>query len=223
MVPALCNYARTNSARHSRGHWTRRRTEGGRFTTRSPPICLTVCHHSRHCLWSQPTIKRLTTSAFVPLPPVLNSATTWAALANNALNLDDAGQPLTYASSKAGHNAQKWNIAEAEELDRLLSTDTIRPLTTSEQPLGRRRDTTYYNPQTKEKQTASGERTFRIRGTIGGDRVNYPRPTTARTAAMPLVKMLIHSVISDNAHWLTIDIKDFYLNTPLPRPEYLRI
>ena len=93
----------------------------------------------------------------------------------------------------------------------------------TDQPLQRRRDTTYYNPQTKEKETASGERTFCIRGTIGGDRVNYPGPTTARTAAMPLVKMLIHSVISDNAHWLTIDIKDFYLNTPLPRPEYLRI
>ena len=40
---------------------------------------------------------------------------------------------------------------------------------------------------------------------------------------MPLVKILIHLVISDNANWLTIDTKDFYLNTPLPRPEYLRI
>ena len=40
---------------------------------------------------------------------------------------------------------------------------------------------------------------------------------------MPLVKILLHSVISDNSHWLTIDIKDYYLNTPLPRPEYLRI
>lgn len=45
----------------------------------------------------------------------------------------------------------------------------------------------------------------------------------ARTAAMPLVKMLVQSVISDNSKWLTIDIKDYYLNTPLPRPEYLRM
>ena len=91
------------------------------------------------------------------------------------------------------------------------------------QSLDRRRDATYYNPQTKEKETASGERPYRIRGTIGGDRVHYPGPTTARAAAMPLVKIFIHSVTSDNAQWLTIDIKDFYLNTPLPRPEYLRI
>ena len=155
----------------------------------------------------------------VPLPPTLYVPP----VANNALNLDDAGQPLTYASAKSGRNASQWQIAETEELDRLLRTATIRPMFVTDQPLQRRRDTTYYNPQTKEKETASGERTFCIRGTIGGDRVNYPGPTTARTAAMPLVKMLIHSVISDNAHWLTIDIKDFYLNTPLPRPEYLRI
>ena len=155
----------------------------------------------------------------VPLPPTLYAPR----VANNALNLDDAGQPLTYASAKAGSNAPQWQIAEIEELDRLLRTETIRPMFVADQPLQRRRDTTYYNPQTKEKETTSGERTFRIRGTIGGDRVNYPGPTTARTAAMLLVKILIHSVVSDKAQWLTIDIKDFYLNTPLPRPEYLRI
>ena len=61
----------------------------------------------------------------VPLPSVLITAPTWSALANNALNLDDTEQPLTYASGKARHNAQKWDIAEAEEVDRLLSTDAI--------------------------------------------------------------------------------------------------
>jgi hypothetical protein len=40
---------------------------------------------------------------------------------------------------------------------------------------------------------------------------------------MPAIKLLIHSVISDNANWMTIDIKDYYLNTPLLRPEYVRI
>ena len=35
--------------------------------------------------------------------------------------------------------------------------------------------------------------------------------------------MPLQSVISDGSKWLTIDIKDYYLNTPLPRPEYLRI
>ena len=38
---------------------------------------------------------------------------------------------------------------------------------------------------------------------------------------MPLVKMLVQSVISDYRKWLTIDMKDYNLNTPLPRLEYL--
>ena len=116
-----------------------------------------------------------------------------------------------------------WQEAEAEELDRLLKTATIRPIHYKDQSTERHADTTYYNPQTKEKEDSAGVKTNRIRGTIGGDRINYPGPTTARTAAMPLVKMLIHSVISDNAQWMTVDIKDFYLNTPLQRPEYLRV
>ena len=159
----------------------------------------------------------------IPVPPHITTSSFQPASANTALNLDDRGQPLTYASAKAGTNAPHWQHAESEELDRLLATHTIRPLQYSDQPLHRRQDTTYYNPQTKEKETPDGRRTYRIRGTIGGDRVNYPGPTTARTAAMSLVKILIHSVISDNAQWLTIDIKDFYLSTPLPRPEYPRI
>ena len=182
----------------------------------SPPISLDQHEHGPNLPLRIPPLR-----PSIPLPPRLH--TTPPAIANTALNLDASGQPLTYASAKAGLNAHKWQIAETEELDRLLNTNTIRPILIAAQPLERRRDTTYYNPQTKEKETASGERTYRIRGTIGGDRVNYPGPTTARTAAMPLVKILLHSVISDDAHWLTIDIKDFYLNTPLPRPEYLRI
>ena len=40
---------------------------------------------------------------------------------------------------------------------------------------------------------------------------------------MPVVKLLLQSVISDDLNWMTLDIKDYYLNTPLPRPEYIRI
>ena len=138
----------------------------------------------------------------VPLPVQLASPVTFppqSPAANNTLNLDDHGQPLRYASTKAGPNALRWEQAESEELDRLLATATIRPIFLNEQPIERRKDTTYYNPQTKEKETAAGERTYRIRGTIGGDRIHYPGPTTARTAAMPLVKILLQSLISDES------------------------
>jgi len=40
---------------------------------------------------------------------------------------------------------------------------------------------------------------------------------------MPVVKMLLQSVVSDDAEFMTIDIKDFYLNTELPRSEWMRL
>jgi hypothetical protein len=40
---------------------------------------------------------------------------------------------------------------------------------------------------------------------------------------MDVVKILLQSTVSDHANWMTADIKDFYLMTPLERPEYIRI
>lgn len=139
------------------------------------------------------------------------------------LNLDDLGRPLKYRSAKSGPNTLHWLQAEGEEIQRLLDTATIRAIHAADQPDERSGKRIYYNPQVKEKEASDGTTTYRVRGTIGGDRINYPGPTTARTAAMPLVKLLLQSVISDNKRFLTLDIKDFYLNTPLDRPEYLRV
>ena len=99
----------------------------------------------------------------------------------------------------------------------------MTPIHGKDQPHDRRGDTSYYNPQIKEKLDSNGDKTFRVRGTIGGDRMNYPGETSADTAAMPVVKLLLQSVISDDQNWMTLDIKDYYLNTPLHRAEYIRI
>lgn len=40
---------------------------------------------------------------------------------------------------------------------------------------------------------------------------------------MATVKIFLHSVVSEEKQWMTIDIKDYYLGTPLTRPEYIRI
>jgi hypothetical protein len=64
----------------------------------------------------------------------------------------------------------------------------------------------------------------RVRHTIGGDRINYPGNTSTKTADMTTVKTLANSVISTpNARFMTGDLKDFYLGTPLDRYEYIRI
>ena len=159
-----------------------------------------------------------------PEPPVTRSRTTaTSASAASSLNLAPDGSLLTYAKAIRGDQELHWRQAEIDEFDRLFSSNTMKPLYHHEQPLQRRKDTSYYNPQIKEKEDAAGHRIYRIRGTIGGDRINYPGETSASTAAMPVVKILLQSVVSDGSNWMTLDIKDYYLNTPLSRPEYICI
>jgi hypothetical protein len=56
----------------------------------------------------------------------------------------------------------------------------------------------------------------RTRLTVGGDQVEYPGDKSTRTAGLTTAKILINSVISTmGAKFLVIDIKKFYLNTPL--------
>jgi len=119
-----------------------------------------------------------------------------------SLNLDESGSPLTHASALSGPDRELWEQADFEELVRLVTTETIRAIHIHEQPADRRSDTTYYNPQVKEKYV-DGVRTRRTRGTAGGDRINYPGEVKANVADLAVVKMLIHSVVSDRAHWMS--------------------
>lgn len=140
------------------------------------------------------------------------------------LNLDSLGRPLTYRTALAGPDHDYWVTAENEEYDRLFATETMHPTVMAAIPHDRRGDVTYYNPQTKEKLDDTGDKVYRIRGTAGGDKVNYPFDVSARTADLDAVKILIHSVVSDSeAKLASADISDFYLNTPMDRPEFVRI
>ena len=59
---------------------------------------------------------------------------------------------------------------------------------------------------------------------MGGDKVNYDEDCATPTADIMLVKILWNSTIStDSAHFMTCDVKNFYLNVPLDHPEYVRI
>jgi hypothetical protein len=66
--------------------------------------------------------------------------------------------------------------------------------------------------------------THRTRLTTGGDRVNYPGDAGTPTADMILFKILLNSIISTKgARCVMVDIKDFYLCTPMKRFEYMRL
>ena len=64
----------------------------------------------------------------------------------------------------------------------------------------------------------------RVRLTVGGNRINYPINCGTPTADMLTVKLLLNSVISTKgAKVMSIDIKNFYLNTPMARYKYMRL
>jgi hypothetical protein len=145
----------------------------------------------------------------------------------DTLNLDAYGKPLTYASAKRGPDCLAWAKAEAEEIIRLMLSGTIVHISHTLVPQDRwnSNEIVYYNPDVKKKRKDDGTIQFHVRGTAGGNLLNVPYDVYARTASLDTVKLLMHSVISGNYSWMTIDIADFYLGTPLPaaRYEYLRI
>jgi hypothetical protein len=84
------------------------------------------------------------------------------------------------------------------------------------------RKTTYgkivcdYKPHKKEKE--------RVRLTVGGDRLDYSGDVATSTADITTFKILINSTLSTkDAAMMMMDIKNYYLGTPLPRFEYMKM
>jgi hypothetical protein len=73
-----------------------------------------------------------------------------------------------------------------------------------------------YKPHKKEKE--------RVRLTIGGDRLDYSGDVATSTADITTFKILINSTLStSDAAMMMMDIKNYYLGTPLPRFEYMKM
>jgi hypothetical protein len=73
-----------------------------------------------------------------------------------------------------------------------------------------------YKPHKKEKE--------RVRLTVGGDRLDYSGDVATSTADIATFKILINSALStEDAAMMMMDIKNYYLGTPLPRFEYMKM
>ncbi len=73
-----------------------------------------------------------------------------------------------------------------------------------------------YQSQKKEKHC--------VRLTVGSDWINYPGNKSTPVANLTTAKLLINSTISTpGAKFLGIDPTNFYLNTPMPNPKYMRL
>jgi hypothetical protein len=73
-----------------------------------------------------------------------------------------------------------------------------------------------YKPHKKEKE--------RARLTVGGDILDYSGDVATSTADITTFKILINSTLSTkDAVMMMMDIKNYYIGTPLPRFEYMRM
>jgi hypothetical protein len=60
--------------------------------------------------------------------------------------------------------------------------------------------------------------------TVGGDRFNYSRDIATSTADITTFKILINSTLStEDAAMMMVEIKDYYIGTPLPQFEYMKL
>ena len=65
---------------------------------------------------------------------------------------------------------------------------------------------------------------YRTRLTVGGNLIVYLGDCGTSTVDLLTVKLLLNSVISTpDSKFMTIDIKDFYLNTPMDCFEYIKL
>ncbi len=59
---------------------------------------------------------------------------------------------------------------------------------------------------------------------MGGNLINYPDGCGTPTVNLLIVKLMFNSVIStSNGKFMNIDIKDFYIMTPMDRYEYFKM
>jgi hypothetical protein len=73
-----------------------------------------------------------------------------------------------------------------------------------------------YKPHKKEKE--------RVRLTVGGDKLYYSGDVVTSTADITMFKILINSTLStEDAAVMMMDIKNYYLGTPLPRYKYMKM
>ena len=133
------------------------------------------------------------------------------------------GISLEYRHLVRRPNKDVWIRAFANNLVRLVkSVGTRMPAGTntlffvSKSGILRGRVVTY--AQIVASLCPHNSKVHRVRYTGGSDKLNFPSITTTNYASLNTSKILINSNLSTpNARFLTLDIKDFYYNTPMTR------
>ena len=116
----------------------------------------------------------------------------------------------------------EWDRLATGKLDKVKGSNTISFIPPSQIPGAPK--VTYGNFVCDHRPLKAEP--LRVRLTVGGDRLDYPYDTASPASNLVDAKLLINSVILDaniGAQFMVADLKDFFLNTPMERAEYMKI
>ena len=128
---------------------------------------------------------------------------------------------LSYNHLVEGPDKNLWLHSIANDLGRLAQgvgkkrpvndgvagTDTIFFIRKSDVPAGRQ--VTYCKQEASIRPNKA--ETHRVRNVAGGDRLDYPGPTSTQCASLTTTKLLLNSTISTpDARFGAFDLKNFY-------------
>ena len=141
----------------------------------------------------------------------------------------DTGLIANYKTLRNSSQGEQWEKGNADEFGRLLQgngttmttgTNTMKFVDPNTLPKGTK--CTYlslvcaYRPEK--------EQPYRVRGVVGGDRLEYNGDCSTKTAALDTVKLHLNHIISTpNGRHATTDVKDFYLNTPMEQKDWVYV
>ena len=144
---------------------------------------------------------------------------------------NDTGELLEYRHLIQRPKYKKdWGFSFGNEIVRLAQgmpsrntgTNTLHFLDRHNIPADRWKDIA--NARTVCNVRPQKAETNRTRLTFAARNMDVDMDCGTPTASMLTIKLLLNSVISTpGAKFMAIDIKDFYLNTPLVKPEFLRM
>ena len=143
---------------------------------------------------------------------------------------DESGKKETIDTLLSGTDGNTWTTSLCNEFGRLaqgfnntiVGTDTIDFIDRNEVPHDKK--VTYgnficdYRPLKTEK--------YRVRLTVGGDKLPYPDDAGSPAASLLETKLIINSTISDRhkgARFMCANLKDHFLASPMDKPEFMRI
>jgi hypothetical protein len=150
------------------------------------------------------------------------------ALHGNAFN-PDTGQIAEYRELSQCSDGKHWQEGCADEFGRLcqgrgtkMPTGTNTMFFIPKHQIPKHKKPTYLRIVAAYRPEKAAP--HRVRFTCGGDKIEYVGDVSTKTADLTTVKCHLNDVVSTpNAKYMTADLSNFYLETPMDEYEYMRI